>query len=393
MQTETKTQFSNILRYLADSLDISEARYREAEERYKAVGTWLGKEDSPLTKYNPDIYPQGSFRLGTVVKPVSQEDEYDIDLVCQLDISKNRVTQKQLKKIVGDRLKANGTYVQMLDTEGRRCWTLNYADGSKFHMDVLPAVPDDTLWLVNLGVPAEFAQHAICVTDKETCDNDPDWPRSNPKGYAEWFKERMKTVLLEGKRILAAERRVSIDDVPDYSVKTPLQRAVQILKRHRDIMFVDDPDHKPISIIISTLAARAYNNEADLHDALSSIIDGMPKQVQTINGVPWIMNPVNPKENFADKWQAYPQRAEKFRTWLRQVKNDLDTALGKRGLNEIAESLKSAFGERTLNEAVAKFGESYKQQRMTGGLMMAAGTGMLGAVGTTKVKDHTFYGV
>jgi hypothetical protein len=36
-------------------------------------------------------------------------------------------------------------------------------------------------------------------------------------------------------------------------VKTPLQQAVQILKRHRDMMFADDPEHKPISVIITTL--------------------------------------------------------------------------------------------------------------------------------------------
>lgn len=392
MLTEATTQFSELLRYVADELDISESLYKAAEERYQAVGKWLGKEDSPLAQYGPDIYPQGSFRLGTVVKPISQEGEYDIDLVCQLGILKNTVTQQSLKKMVGDRLRANATYAQMLEMEGRRCWILNYTDGSQFHMDILPAIPDDASWLINHGVPAEFARHAICVTDKETWNKDPDWPRSNPKGYAEWFKGRMLTILTEEKQILAAARRVKIDDVPDYSVKTPLQRAIQILKRHRDIMFADDPDNKPVSIIITTLAARAYNNEHDLYDALLSMVEGMPKYIQVVGGVQWVINPVNPKENFADKWQAHPHRAENFRAWLRQVKSDLDIALRKRGIHEVSDSLQAAFGERTLKAAVANFGDSYKQQRITGGLKMTAGSGMLGAVGTTRVKDHTFYG-
>lgn len=42
-----------------------------------------------------------------------------------------------------------------------------------------------------------------------------------------------------------------------------LQRIVQILKRHRDIMFNGDED-KPISIIITTLASRAYRGETNL---------------------------------------------------------------------------------------------------------------------------------
>jgi len=39
------------------------------------------------------IYPQGSFRLGTVVRPDTRTGEYDIDLVCWLLIAKETVTQ------------------------------------------------------------------------------------------------------------------------------------------------------------------------------------------------------------------------------------------------------------------------------------------------------------
>ena len=67
LDTEKKTQFSQILRHLADSIDISETRYEDAVKKYEAVGNWLGKEGSPLTLYSPEISPQGSFNLGTVV--------------------------------------------------------------------------------------------------------------------------------------------------------------------------------------------------------------------------------------------------------------------------------------------------------------------------------------
>ncbi len=73
LDIEKKTQFSQILRHLADSLDISESRYKDAVKKYKAVGNWLGKEGSPLSLYTPEISPQGSFSLGTVVKPVSRK--------------------------------------------------------------------------------------------------------------------------------------------------------------------------------------------------------------------------------------------------------------------------------------------------------------------------------
>ena len=136
--------------------------------------------------------------------------------------------------------------------------------------------------------------------------------------------------------------------------KTPLQRSIQILKRHRDIMFAEDQDDRPISIIISTLAARAYNDEANLLDALQIIIDGMPRYIENRNGVSWVSNPVNPLENFADKWRAHPQRETKFRQWLLQVRNDLKAALGKSDVSEMAEGLKPRFGDRIVNEVVSK---------------------------------------
>ena len=81
LDQDRKNQFGSVLEHIADSLDIPESRYLESEERYKAVGKWLSKEDSPLAIFIPEIYPQGSFRVGTVVKPIYKEDKYDIDLV------------------------------------------------------------------------------------------------------------------------------------------------------------------------------------------------------------------------------------------------------------------------------------------------------------------------
>ena len=68
--------------------------------------------------------------------------------------------------------------------EGRRCWTLNYADGAQFHMDILPAIPDIESFkelLESQGYAlSTWADSAIAITDK-TLPNysciDPDWPR------------------------------------------------------------------------------------------------------------------------------------------------------------------------------------------------------------------------
>ncbi|RJQ65152.1 MAG: nucleotidyltransferase [Desulfobacteraceae bacterium] len=350
MLTERRNEFRQLLQGLAEALDISDTQYEAAVKHYEAVGDWLNREDSPISIHDPQIFPQGSFRLGTMIKPINDADEYDIDLVCEMkSLSKDRVTQKQLKDMVGDRLKSNERYRKMLE-EGNRCWRLQYADSARFHMDILPAIPDHDINGIARIIGDSLADSAILITDK----NLRHWQCSNPVGYAEWFKERMRVQFNASRMLLAESLRASVENVPEYKVKTPLQRSIQILKRHRDIMFEKDQDDRPISIIISTLAARAYNNEADLLDALQNVVNKMPSLIgRDEKGKAFVANPVNPFENFADKWDKHPQREAKFRKWLQKVRADLDAALSTGNLRDMTEGLKPQFGDRIVNMAVS----------------------------------------
>ena len=111
---------------LAKELDVPESRYEEAIARYKSVGTFLNRDQSALARLEPDVYPQGSFRLGTAIKPIHASEEYDIDLVCEMQASKYSFTQEQLKKLVGKELKlyAEQNGMNSAPEDKRRCWTL-----------------------------------------------------------------------------------------------------------------------------------------------------------------------------------------------------------------------------------------------------------------------------
>jgi len=363
-------QFSRFLERLAKSLDIPDDRAKQARKRYKAVGNWLNRDGSSVASYSPDIYSQGSFRLGTVIKPQTDGEEYDIDLVCTLNLRKAQVSQEQLKSMIGREIKAYAK-ANSMNTEpddGQRCWTLVYADGAQFHMDILPAVPDADgyrLFLESRSTSAEWTEHAIAITDNElpnyTKISD-DWPRSNPNGYAEWFKTRMEVRFLEARKMAAESIQASIEDIPEYDVKNPLQQVIQILKRHRDISYQGEPDDKPISIIITTLAAHAYNNEADILETIINIVSGMKEHIekrfdaQSGQRIDWIGNPVNPIENFADKWPSNPIRRQHFYNWLNAVQVDLRKALESGDVQAFGDSFRKHIGDRYINEALSGFG-------------------------------------
>ena len=290
LSKEQKEEFKDILETLGESLDITQTQYDNLTKSYKAVGGFL-QNDPELESYKPIVTPQGSLRLGTIIQPINPNDDLDVDLVYRLTEKDPEWTQKDLKDKVGVRLKGSDRYAPMLEKkEGRRCWTLLYRDNSdnpkeKYHMDILPSVVDGKYVerMTRLFSESFSAQTidriSIRITDKEaedyatsTCKEE--WLKSNPDGYALWFASRCKA---DKSVKLMAEAIVPIEKY--NKDKTVLQRIVQILKRHRDMMFRYDTDDKPISIIITTLAARAYNGEKNLLEGLVNVIENMEKSI------------------------------------------------------------------------------------------------------------------
>lgn len=355
MSSITQADLSTVLEDLTEALDVSEAKYDDAESRYKSVSNTLS-EDGELAPYKPVIYPQGSFALGTAIHPLGKED-YDIDAVCVLTESHHLTSQEDLKNIVGKCLKAScyGKMLQPVDG-GRRCWTIQYADDSKFHLDLLPAKPEEAAYihhLVSMGVPWEMAAGAIRITDKETWHFSPEWPKSNPKGYLEWFKQQMLVVFNQRRMAKAAVMKAEVEKIPVYKVRTPLQRMVQLLKRHRDLMFQGNPD-KPISIIITTLAAHAYNNEEDLLETMLNAIPRIQQAIENRDGTFWVPNPVNPAENFADKWENEPQKAQLFFHWLKSLEEVYQRLSESRSVESMSKVLDSAYGPQLTSNVVQK---------------------------------------
>jgi hypothetical protein len=337
---------------LAAELEVPQERYEAAERSYKSVGEWLQRDESFLKHLSPNTSVQGSFRLGTVIRPVNETEDYDVDAVCELSADRSRYTQEQLKNVLGIELAAYAKAKAMNNRpeEKRRCWRLDYADGAQFHIDVLPAVPDaarQKALFEEAGLNTAWWRTAVAITCKDHRNYSrisDDWSRSNPKGYAEWFISRMAAVYRERLRKLAEAVHAKVEDIPTYRVKTPLQSAIQILKRHRDLQFLGDIEHRPISVIITTLAAHAYQQEKTISGALYSILMRMDQFIEDRGGVMWIVNPTDPMENFADRWLENPKLQDAFFAWLEQARADFRRVALMTDRREISESLARHMG-------------------------------------------------
>lgn len=361
--TQVTSVADRLISHLASILDIPEERYASADRSYRSICDWLERPASRFAQVSINAYIQGSFRLGTVIRPLNGEEHYDLDVVCEFGVSKMSITQKQLFDDLGHELRLYATRYSMEEPSGwDRCWTLNYADSAQFHMDVLPSVPDgqrQRSLREARRLSIEFVEKSISITDS----NHPgyrsytdDWPSSNPNGYADWFMTRMEVAFNERRRAMALhEAKADVADIPAFRVKTPLQSAIQILKRHRDLCFSEQPEGRPSSIIISTLAAHSYNQEATVTGALFSILASMDQYIEVRGQTYWITNPSDPRENFADAWEAEPEQKLAFDEWLDSARKDFERAGETTDLAQMIDLLSPRLGREMLEKAATRF--------------------------------------
>jgi hypothetical protein len=350
----------NLMDAIVEALDIPKSLYEKAAARHKSVGEWFCRPQSRLTAFDPQVSLQGSFRYGTVNRPLLEGERYDLDNVTRLNLSKARMTQKQLKELHGLEVKDYAKAHSMLEPveEKNRCWRLNYTDEVEFHLDTLPCVPEEAHLvngLIQRGVPADLAQLSIAITDIRHPGYQQlthAWPSSNPRGFALWFEQRLRPVAeARIRRLVESRVYASVDDVPPYEWKTPLQRAIQILKRHRDVMFREHPDLAPISMIITNLAAHAYRGEPDVWSALDGIVSRMGQYVS--REAPRVPNPADPAEDYADRWARNPALERNFWAWHEQVRLDLARLVSEVDANAVEKEVRRLFNVTVSRSALS----------------------------------------
>ncbi len=372
-------------------LELTETQYEEARKRYEGIAGWLADSDESLLE-SVIIRPQGSARLRTTVRPLGR-DEFDIDLICFLpEGHPSYHTASTIYHTVGNRIKANSTYKRMAKPMNR-CWRLEYADSERFHMDITPAIYNP-----------DCSNNGILVPDRSVRELKP----SNPVAYAEEFDNTSKLIPLfksfQSMQFSEAMARSYIEPLPDrMDAKDLLRRIVQVCKRHRDIMFKDAQGYPPISVIITTLVMFSYADSVRRpHDTpwdfVLDVVEHMPSYIQISEIGPrrysfHIPNPTTEGENFAEKWNEDPKRAQDFHLWHQRLCADFKglADLGG-GQDQIQNFLTERLTGPETKRAFDKQVDSVSHARTSGQLSRIIGTGGIALAAGTPVRANTFFG-
>lgn len=355
-------------------LDIPDSMRKNAKEKYENLARELSENGIDV-----EIYPQGSFALGTVVRPFTKgkDVDYDLDFICQEMYTKSNIKPEQVKKCIEEILKRNGRNVQ----EDNTCWTIDYANIQEhlgFNIDVVPAVDEEELKkqdLINFGVNPDYAKYAIAITNTED-KRIYSWDSSNAKGYTNWFLDINEPFLKIALEERAKEYYSSIEELPEIDKKSNLQRVIQIIKRHRDIYFYRaNEENRPNSAIITTLVAqicKGYNPNSNLYELLKYTVNELEIYSQLLEqraevflernngryvlkkeGAQWyIPNPVNPKNNLAGNWDD--NIAYTFFRWIKVLKEDLILSVDYNDERYYI-AMKNAFGDEFIDNNLKDF--------------------------------------
>ncbi|WP_251353849.1 nucleotidyltransferase [Hominisplanchenecus murintestinalis] len=386
---ESKTERQNDILSIIRGLDISPTLYDNAVEKYETLGNFLNEHG-----LDAEIYPQGSFAFGTVVRPSANDSSasYDLDFICQVNGSREEYSPDELRDKVESVLKSSKIYADRLKVDDK-CFTIKYADEGEigFSIDIVPAVDESPVIKSSLAlecISPELLDTSIAIpqcTEKHSYR----WITNNPKGLRSWFDNINAPYLdssrkAERLRIFEENKAIfeSVEEIPDALERSALQRVIQILKSHRNNYYAklkDGKEIKPISAIITVAVAEiAENYHADctvfelLDYALSELSIYAEHQRITESdfqrkygnrnvfsheeGKWYIENPANPRDNLADQWNVDARIPNRFFKWIEIAREDIIDSLAQKDDKKFRLILENGFGDTTV---LGFLGEKY----------------------------------
>lgn len=343
-----------MLSELALSVQLPPSLHTKACKRFGAVCRFL---DSPGSKFHGQIdhfYPQGSMAIDATISSRGTDDEYDIDIVAQLGENFRHKEPFEMLNELEDALKDYDVKKVLRQT---RCVTLYYGDG--MHLDVTPGLRD-RFTPERQGVIAHAKERVMRADDE--------FIPMNAYGFIQWYNDRTpeeRNVYeafhkrwQDSELLVAAD--AEIDDVPEqthFGVKNTATLALQILKRHRNIMYADSDERMPPSVMLSYYAGLAALPGTRLTDMVIRMARWIANDIRAAslqNEKLHVENPKYLEDVFTDRWPENIGQQNRYASHLLSLIDGLEKMQRKQFVSaiDLQTWLRQMFGERVITRAI-----------------------------------------
>lgn len=394
-----------LLADVAIRVQLSQTNYSQAVDRYQAINDWIERDGSPLKGRVELFYPQGSMAVGATIASKLRTDEFDIDIVAQLDPPAN-TSPKQALDLLYRAIKGEpGSRYHGMTKRRTRCVTVQYPDG--MHVDVTPAVR-------LLDTPE---RESVIFHQRPEEPHDPGYtPVANPYGFAEWFKGKvpLDDAFAEVFEARASEYDLQVfaravsDPIPPQEPPSQKSKAVivlQLLKRWRNVQYDARPGRQPPSIMIAKLVADAANGTDRLSEELlhqSRHMLSVFQQEDSSGRLLHIFNPVCRRDVLTDRWPESMLDQKMFIRDLGVLVANVERLVSGCGLEEMQQLMVKLFGEKPAGDAFGAFnkriggvvssGRSRHQPGLGSLVIPGAATGIAAPSASRATPSHRFFG-
>lgn len=344
-------QWEDFIVSMLMKLELSPEKRTAAERRYAELGRHVARKLN-IPEHDAHVFVQGSMRTQTTIAGDGREN-FDLDIVVKLCGPRFEELREseQFFRAFGAALR--GIEGAGEPTSKNRCWRLPYP-GEPFYFDVTPAIP----------LSKEITGTHLRVRDEVKI-----WSPSNPEEFADWFCTIANKRFLFQRRtfVVTTDARTTVDPLPKehIGIDDILRRMVQLMKLHRDSYYKQQSETrqkgKPISVILVTLAAKAYDqivtqepgNYVSAIEVALEVVERMPNFIRRSASGVHVDNPAmtgNLGENFADKWNTDGGfRDSEFKIWHTRLSQDLEALFSEEYSKRSENRVRAIFGERGVH--------------------------------------------
>lgn len=368
-----------LLTDVAIRIQLSPTNYRLAVERVQTLADWLDREGSPLAGRVRLVYPQGSMAINATIASCLNRDEFDIDVVVQLDVPPGTTAEQALDLLFSAIRGETGSRYYSTTHRNTRCVTVKYAE---MHVDLTPA---------ELIAGREPRVSHIFHHRPEEPGTGGERIIANPYGFAEWFNKvtprhvefaeyfEARSRAADHLLFEAAETEDVPEQIPAY-LKPPAVIALQLMKRFRNVRYENRKGRRPPGVLLACRVAQSASGAGTPYPELLHQARQLARyfgECQARGELVHVVNPTCPEDDFSDRWPADLAEQRVFVEDLRFIVAQLERIERGADLETIANVFEQLFGEEVSKSVIREFADRSGESIARGALHTERSTGRI----------------